>query len=141
MTESMAQRTIDGEILPSIHDSSAGCFVGIQFPTGYVGAVNEVSFFLDEFNRETIVDHLFIEASTDNFVSSVVGLDAVSEEAHEGWNYYDLTVNGQPAKYQYYRIRSDASDKGCNDIGEINFFGFEVIEDQNDNYSCNIELV
>jgi hypothetical protein len=98
----MAKRSIDGAILPSIQDSSEGCFVGIQFPTGYVGAINEISFFLDEFSRETIVDHLFIEASTDNFVSSVVGLVSVSEEAHEGWNYYDLqeyTADGQPAKY------------------------------------------
>jgi hypothetical protein len=97
MTESMAQRSVDGEILPSIQGSSEGCFVGIQFPTGYVGAINEVSFFLDEFSRDTIVDHLFIEASTDNFISSVVGLVSVSEEAHEGWNSYEMkeyTVEG-----------------------------------------------
>ena len=38
-------------------------------------------------------------------------------------------------------MRSDASNKGCDDIGEVNYFGFEVIEDQNANFSCNIELV
>ena len=91
-----------------------------------------------------MVNNTFIEASTDNFVSSTVELVHVSEELHEGWNYYDLTEytsDSSTAKYQYYRMRSNATEKGCDAIGEIHFFGHEVIADTNDAYSCNIELV
>ena len=49
MSEDAAKRTIDGSILPSIADCEVGCYVGIQMPTGYVGVVNEISFFLDVF--------------------------------------------------------------------------------------------
>ena len=52
--------------------------------------MNEISFFLDEFIQTNLVDHLFIEASNDNF-NTVELLVAVSEEVHEGWNYYDLS--------------------------------------------------
>lgn len=91
ITNEMAERTVDGGILPAISGSSANCYVGIKFPTNYVGVLNEISFFLDEFNQDKIVDYLTIEASTDNFVESIELLVEVSEEAHEGWNYYDLT--------------------------------------------------
>jgi hypothetical protein len=127
ITEEMAKRTLDGTILPTIRDSQATCYVGIQFPTGYVGVINEISFFLDVFDTENVYDHLFIEGSRDNFNNSVEQLVAVSKEAHEGWNYYDLSDLDSPARYQYYRLRSDADSKGCDDIGEIHYIGYEVI--------------
>lgn len=138
----MAKRTIDDDILPSIGGSSANCFAGIQFATGYVGIVNEISFFLDEFEADIVIDHLLIQASSDNFVSSVETLATVSEEVHEGWNYYDLTEGGtkDPAKYRYYRLSSDVF-KGCNSIGEIHYIGYEVIDDEQDTYTCDIDFV
>ena len=143
MTEDAAKRTLDGAILPTIADSEADCYVGIQMPTGYVGVVNEISFFLDEFDTGNIYDRLFIEASSDNFVDvdAIALLVAVSEEAHEGWNYYDLTGLETPARYQYYRLRSDVQGGGCDPIGEIHYIGYEVIDDENDTYDCNVELV
>ena len=91
MTLSIAQRTLDDAILPPIHGSTLECYVGIKFPQNYVGVVNEISFFLDEFPQANIIDQLIIEASTDNFVESNEELVIVSEEVHEGWNYYDLS--------------------------------------------------
>ncbi len=98
----MAKRSLDDSILPSIQDSTNGCFVGVQFGAGYVGVVNEVSFFLDEFNVDLVVDHLQIQGSTDNFVSSIETLVTVGLEAHEGWNFYDLTESStkDPAKFK-----------------------------------------
>jgi hypothetical protein len=127
VTEAMAKMTIDGSILPSIQGSQASCFVGIQFPTGYVGVVNEISFFLDQFSKLDIHDRLFIEGSSDNFVDNIELLVAVSEEVHEGWNYYDLTELDFTAKYQYFRLRSDAGSNGCDGIGEIHYIGYETI--------------
>jgi hypothetical protein len=69
--------------------------------------VNEISFFLDEFDPARIIGNLFIEASTENVDASFETLVTVSEEAHEGWNYYDLA--GLPNEFQYYRIRSQAA--------------------------------
>ena len=50
MTEAMAKLSIDGSILPSISSSDNICHVGIAFQEGYVGVINEISFFLDEFD-------------------------------------------------------------------------------------------
>ena len=64
----------------------------------------------------------------------------MSEEVHEGWNYYDLT-DLPKNDYQYFRLRSEASGNGCDDIGEIHYMGYEVIDDNNDSYECKIEHV
>ena len=65
----------------------------------------------------------------------------VGEEAHEGWNNYDLSKldSGVP-KYSAYRLFSSAF-KGCDDIGEVRFIGHEVILDDSDTYECDVELV
>ena len=107
MPYSMAQRTRDGAILPALSSTAVDCFVGIMFPSPFTGIMNEISFFLDEFDSNKIHNNLFIEASTDNFVTSKEELVQVGEEAHEGWNYYDLT--GLPNEFQYFRIRSAAN--------------------------------
>lgn len=142
MSDAMAKRILDGSIIPGMTNTAIGCYVGIQFPAGFVGVVNEISFFLDEYEPSYIEDKLTIEASSDNFVDSVVVLHTVSEEAHEGWNYYSMADLDEIPKYQYYRLKSDAAGNyGCNSIGEIHFFGFEVIDDENDEYECPVELV
>jgi len=71
MTAEMAARTLDDTILPSITGSGGDCYVGIQFSTDYIGVVNEISFFMDEFTVDKVVNHLLIEGSTDNFDTSV----------------------------------------------------------------------
>ena len=98
---------------------------------------------MDEYDTTIIVDHLKIEASSDNFVSSIETLVTVGEEVHEGWNYYDLTESGtkDPSKYQYYRLISDSPSKGFDNIGEINYIGYEVIDNTDDSYACDIEIV
>jgi hypothetical protein len=63
----MALKTLDDAILPGISNSSNDCFVGIKFADNYIGIMNEISFFLDEFDPAKIVNNLFIEASTDDF--------------------------------------------------------------------------
>jgi hypothetical protein len=141
MAPDMAARTTDGGILPSIEHSESGCYVGIEFPAGHVGVLNEIRFFLDAFSREKIVDNLVIEGSSDKFAKNVVTLATISEEAREGWNEYDLSESAEPAKYQSYRLRSTATSSGCNGIGEIQYLGYEVIDDESDSYSCKIELV
>lgn len=54
MTYNEAQKTTDGEILPAIASSSANCFVGVQYSSGYVGVLNEFSFFMDEFDDANV---------------------------------------------------------------------------------------
>ena len=92
---------------------------------------------MDYFNVNKIVDQLRFEASTDNFVSDIQEILVVGEEAHEGWNYYAL--NSTEVRYPYYRLTSSVSN-GCDDIGEIRFIGHEVIDDENESYTCNAEI-
>ena len=105
-----ASKTTDGQILPAIGTSTANCYIGARYSTGYVGVINEIAIFMDIFDSTTIVDQLIIEASSDNFATTVE-LTVIGEEIHEGWNYYELVdpnTDGTP-KYQYYRVMSIAS--------------------------------
>ena len=145
---SQISRVFDGKPLPGLSATAAGCYIGIELATGYVGVLNELNFFLDYFNTNRIVNNLKFEASTDKFVSDIVEILVVGEEAHEGWNYYDLTdlgvdENDEPIpipSYPYYRLSSGV-DNGCDDLGEIRFIGHEVLDDSNDIYTCEVELV
>lgn len=70
-------------------------------------------------------------------------LETIGEEIHEGWNFYPLVdpnTNDTP-KYQYYRLKSSSSGAGCTGIGEIRYYGYEVIDDESETYQCAIELV
>lgn len=117
--------------------------MGVKYRENHVGVLNEISFFMDEFSINSIVGYLRIEGSSDNFVNSVEVLAEVGEEVHEGWNYYKLVneETGEEPKYQYYRLKSNSTASGCNRIGEIHYFGHEVIDDESDSYQCAIELV
>ena len=66
----------------------------------------------------------------------------IGEEAHEGWNYYDMKDLNEDKilpKYSAYRLMS-AVAKGCDDLGEIRFIGHEVIDDSNTEYTCEAEI-
>lgn len=136
----MASRAFDIKTGPGISGSASGCFVGVQFASGYRGVLKEVSFFLNYFNVNKIVDNLVFQASSDNFASDVVDLQLVGEEAHEGWNYYDLVVNDTMPSYQYYRLFSPTA-QGCDNIGELRIIGNEVLNNSDESYSCEVEVV
>lgn len=86
---------------------------------------------------------LRIEGSSDNFDADIEILAEVGEEVHEGWNYYDLTdeETGELPKYAYYRLKSNMTASGCDSIGEVRYFGYEVIDDDETSFECPIELV
>ena len=77
-------------MLPGIVDTTADCHIGIEFAPNYLGVLEEVNFFMGYFDVTLIVDQLHIQASSDNFNQDIVTLHIVGEEAHEGWNYFDM---------------------------------------------------
>lgn len=98
MSEEEANRAFDDVPLPGITGSRANCYIGVQFDSGFVGVLNELSIFLDYFDTNLIVDRLVFQGSNDGFESQMDDLMYVGEEAHEGWNNYDLSKldNGIP---------------------------------------------
>ena len=55
----------------------------------------------------------------------------VGEEIHEGWNDYDLYTVADDGtllvdRYSYYRLYN-ARNAGCDDIGEVQLIGIQVI--------------
>merc|ERR1712060_695846 len=93
--------------------------------------------FMDKFDEKKVVDQIFIEGSNNDFAGSedIVRLAVISEEVHEGWNQYPLET---AAKFNSYRIYAN---KSCNLIDEIRFFGYEVIDNDDDQYSCPIQVI
>lgn len=49
--------------------------------------------------------------------------------------------NGTVPAFASYRLFSEATDNGCDDLGEIRWIGQEVIDDDSDEYVCGVELV
>ena len=147
LTDSDIATVYDSEALPAIQNTEALCYVGIEFSSGYLGVLNEVNFFLDYFDTDYIVNKLHVQASSDNFASDIIDLVIVGEDAHEGWNYFDMedTVyfeeNDEVPAFKYYRLYSNSTTKGCDDLGEIRWIGHEVIDNESDSYSCEVELV
>ena len=67
MSEEEANRAFDDAPLPGITGSRANCYIGVQFDSGFVGVLNELSIFLDYFDTNLIVDRLVFQGSNDGF--------------------------------------------------------------------------
>jgi len=92
----------DGDNSVPFGDTTSNpCYVGLAMKSGYVGIVSQVKFFMNEFDRDTFVDSLSFQGSNDG--ASFSTLFTVSEEIHEGWNYYDYD-EASLLKYRYYRL-------------------------------------
>lgn len=68
--------------------SVAPCFIGSTFSPGYIGYVTEVKFFMLRFNPDNFADLLVFQGSNDG--TSYTDIFTVSNEIHEGWNYYSF---------------------------------------------------
>ena len=55
---------------------------------------------------------------------------------HEGWNYYRFE---KPEKFSSFRL-INANNNGLTDIGEIRFFGYEVIDSEELTHNCQIKV-
>ena len=147
LTEADIATVYDAEALPGIGNTGEFCHIGVEFSPGYLGVLNEVNFFMDYFNVDYIVNKLHIQASSDDFVEEIVDLIVVGEEAHEGWNYYVMedTVyfeeNEEAPAFKSYRLSSNSTTMGCDNLGEIRWIGHEVIDNDSDSYDCEVEIV
>ena len=105
MSKDQAKLAFNDRSLPSIQGSSANCHIGVKFHKGYKGVLQEMSFFLDYFDVNKINNSLKFQASNDGFVAETVDLLTMTQDVHEGWNYFDMKdlTNGIP-KYGAYRL-------------------------------------
>jgi len=83
-----------------------------------VGRLSEAKFFMNPFTKSTFVDNLVFEGSNDG--NTYTTIFTVSEEIHEGWNYYDIDTS-----YRWYRF--SGSVQGACKIGEIALIGVEAL--------------
>ena len=58
ITQEMADLAFNDKPFPSIYNSTTSCHVGVKFATGYVGVLQELTFFLDVFDTELIAGNL-----------------------------------------------------------------------------------
>ena len=128
----------DGYTLPSIEDSEAQCEIGIEMTAGHVGAVSELRFFMNYFDTDLLIGELTFQGSNDGFATEAVDLMTASCELKEGWNTYDLSDTAPT--YSSYRLYNEL-ENGCDDIGEVQIYGHEVIENESDTHECSVEVV
>lgn len=107
MDKDEAKLAFNDRSLPSIQGSKANCYVGVKFHKGYKGVLQEMSFFLDYFDVNKINNSLKFQGSNDGFVAETVDLLTMTEDVHEGWNYFDMKdlTDGIP-KYGAYRLHN-----------------------------------
>ena len=108
----------------------------MKFDHMKTGILEEVRFFMDIFNKNVIIDKLEFQGSNDDFLSDVVTIFTVGDEVHEGWNSYEV----DKPKFSSYRLHN-AEVNGCNNIGELQLLGKEVIDDENSELQCDVEIL
>jgi hypothetical protein len=93
---------------------------------------------MNAFDRDLFVDSLIFQGSSDG--STWTGIDTVSQEIHEGFNYltYDDEDGETMPRYQYYRFYN--SQVGGCEIGEIEMTGWVVLEDDQSSMTCTPSL-
>jgi len=148
-TEGIGALAFDGLNLPGARNSGSNCYIGTKFEGQnesryFVGVLEEVRFFMGTYPDKTVFNgNLKFQGSNEDFseTTGIIDIFTVSSEIHEGWNYYKLNehmeASAYPPKYRYYRL-FNAENNGCDYIGEINFIGQKVINEDNETTQCDI---
>lgn len=136
---------IDRTFLPGIKSSGAGCYLGVGYRGGHKALFSELRFFMDYFpDKSKYVGNLKLQASDIPFAYNmgIVDLITVGEEIHEGWNYYkimdedDVDAYSVADRYTYFRLYNAEAD-GCDNIGEVDMIGVQLMESTADTVTCN----
>ena len=110
--------------------------------------MTDVRFFMTEFpDKDKYVGKLKFQGTNrsvyDPTNNEFDDLLVVGEEIHEGWNYYKLTdfdgmsgIDTEP-RYQWFRLYSAETD-GCDYIGQVDFLGIQLLENEQDDYDCDV---
>jgi hypothetical protein len=127
----------DGNNLNDYVDSSASCFVEAQFKDSYVGVLDSIKFFINNlYDNAPFVGNLVLQGSNDG--STYDDLWTVDANIHEGWNQMTWEEGTKPA---YNRYRFSGSASGACRMGEISGQGVIAIDDNNDSYSCPVNVI
>ena len=127
--------------------TGANCYAGMAFRGGFKGMLTELRFFMDWFpDGSKYHGNLVFQGADLPFGypgAAVEDLVEVGEELHEGWNYYSLLADEDDIdsgpRYAYYRLFNAVSD-GCDDIGEVQMIGVQVINWTEDVLNCGVSI-
>lgn len=141
-----ANLAFDGSVFTRVNTNDKVCELGMEFKEGYVGILQQAKFFINYITDRTQYEkNLMFEGSNDG--ETYDELFIVDENVHEGWNVHDFEENdltGDDKKsypaYRYYRMRGLGVRNGPCRIHEIKFKGHEVIQDENDEFTCTPKL-
>jgi hypothetical protein len=132
-------KAFDNSVFTRVDTNTNTCELGMEFPEGYVGSLQQVKYFINYIDkREQYEENLIFEGSADKI--SWTALFTVGANVHEGWNYVDFEQGSYP-NYRFYRFRGLGGSNGPCRIHELTFKGNEVIQDTGSSYSCTPRLV
>jgi hypothetical protein len=98
--------------------------------------LDSIKFFINNLNDNTpFVNNLVLQGYDG---ASYTDLWTIDANIHEGWNSYDWEEGFKPS-YNSYRFSGSA--KGACRIGEIQAQGVLAIDDENDEYSCPVNVI
>lgn len=138
-----ASVAFDGSIFTRVDDNSATCQLGMEFKEGYVGSLQQVKYFINYIaDRSQYENNLVFEGYNEREAvgEAVTEIFKVEGEVHEGWNYVDFE-EGQFPNFRFYRMRGLGNASGPCRIHEITLTGLEVIQNEDDTYSCTPKLI
>ena len=138
----LAGVVFDGKNLPAAEQTTtAECYVKVQMDEGYVATLSAFKIFMQYFpDIANYEDLLVLQGSNDDFATTPNEILKIDSSLHEGWNYYDLSQN--PPTFSHYRLQSmKPSTGGCDNIGEIQFIGRELINSSSSTETCKVQIL
>jgi hypothetical protein len=141
-----ASVAFDGNVLTRVNENSRTCTIGMAFKENYVGAIQQVKYFINYItNRDQYENNLIFEGFNELNAESGDAVEpteifTVKEEVHEGWNYVEFE-EGEYPNFRYYRFRGLGIADGPCRIHEVTLTGLEVIRNEEETYSCKPQIV
>lgn len=131
----------DGDLTEDIVDNSnPPCFFEVEYPPGQVGKMHKTKFFVKDLKDKTpFVNNLKFRGSNDGG-ATWDDLWVVDNNICEGWNYKEWENDDERPKYNKYRWEGTEKGKSCR-ITEVEGDGVVIIDDDSNEYSCNVELI
>lgn len=114
------------------------CHIGVEFKEFHVGLLSEVKYlYVTIPNKNNVANRVVFEGSMDG--ETYDEIFTIGMEVREGWNYYTIDDPNRYLQYRFYRFKGTHAD-ACR-FGEIKFKGRETINNNDEDYSCPVNVV
>ena len=133
-TDEEIKKVYDGKPTTRYGNTASDCYLQLELKDEHVGVLDSAKIFINDLNtnKTPFNGNLVLQGNDGGEGSEWVDIWAIDASVHDGWNQKEFESD-KPA-YHIYRWKGSAT--GACVLGEVQFIGYELVQEDSDTKSC-----